>query len=137
MDESHKFPEHVTVRVTPLPKPGLAISIYFDMKFKKKFGYTVFTDKCGLAKVDKLELLTDFDNTRFFFLMDYVDPRENFTGRVTAKVLDSSGLKRASDALKTYRDYLRFPVNYEKNLLAATNTIQEYNDFEVTVILEY
>ncbi len=131
------LPKQVTIRVVPSPISGIAIGVYFEMGKKNNFGYTVFVDAGGIARIHIEEFLRTFDETRFLFLMDYVDPRSNFTGRVTAKVLSMSDLQRALRAFQAFDGKVPFPADYRKNLKAAIGRGQNPDDYRVEVQLGY
>jgi hypothetical protein len=127
------FPKRVCVRVLPKPVNGLAVGVYFEMQKKNSFGYVVFLDGNGFTEISGDELLKTFDATRFLFLMDYVDPRNNFTGKITAKVLSNSDLRRAITAFETFRGRVGFPADYEKNLAKAVERGQDPSNYDVEV----
>jgi hypothetical protein len=130
------FPESITVQVAPNPASGLAVLICFEMFKKNNFNYTIFVGKDGVATIRAEELLKWFDETRFLFLMDYVNPRGNFTGRITAKVLSNSDLLRAIEAFERFYDKVQFPADYETNLRAAVRRGQNPEEYHVDVIAE-
>jgi hypothetical protein len=130
------FPKSITVRVVPPPTRALAVGIYFEMSKKNNFAYTAFLDEGGVANIPGEQLLKTFDATRFLFLMDYVDPRNNFTGKVTAKVLSNLELRRAMEAFEIFRGKVAFPTDYEENLKAAANWGQNPDDYHVNVVAE-
>lgn len=127
------FPSKVTVQVTPVPPLGLAVRILFGMSKKNDFSYTIFVGNDGLAEISAEELLTKFDATSSFSLMDYADPRANFSGKITAEVLSNSDLQRAIEAFEMFRGYFKFPADYEQNLRAAVCRGQNPEDYCVVV----
>ncbi len=130
------FSTSITVHVVPNPASGLAVLICFEMSKKNNFNYTIFVGKDGVATIRTDELLKWFDETRFLFLMDYVNPRSNFTGRITARVLSNSDLLRASEALERFHGKVQFPTDYEKHLRAAVSRGQNPEEYHVDVIAE-
>jgi hypothetical protein len=135
MNTIFNFPKRVTVRVSP-PIEGLAVSLLFGMRKKNKFGYIIFTNILGIGEVAREELLHIFDEERSFFIMDYVDPRTNFSGEITAKVLSRSDLDGALKALGLFRDRISFPPGYEKNLGSAIARRLNPDDYKVEVMTE-
>lgn len=105
----------------PVPPSSLAVSIHFEMSKKNNFSYTTFVGEDGIARVSGEELLKTFDETRFLFLMDYVEPRSNFTGSITARVLSNSDLLRAIRAFERFHGKVQVPTDYEKDLRAAVS----------------
>jgi len=114
-----KFPECVSIRVTPPLPAGLAVSLRFHMKQKNSFTYIVFSDTNGAAEVRSDVLLTSFDQDRDTFLMDYKDPRAAFDGGITARIMSVDELKDALAAYETFREGLSFPCDYLKHLQFA------------------
>jgi hypothetical protein len=133
---SSSFPKSIVVRVRPNPESGLAVRIYFDMSKKNNFGYTVFLGPDGVAHISGEQLLNFFDLTRNTFTMDYMDPRGNFTGKIKAKVLTHSDLQRTLEAFESWRENIPFPVDYEKNLIAALKRGQNAEKYQVDVAAE-
>jgi hypothetical protein len=129
------FPRHVTVRVKPAVK-GVAISLLFEMLKKNKFGYPVFVNAEGVAELSGEELLKAFDETKSTFINDYVDPRRNFTGRITAKALSVLELDRALKAFEMFRGKVSYPVGYEENLRAALASGQDPDDYKVEITVQ-
>src|SRR6185437_12726533 len=130
------LPASITVHVAPNPTNGLAVSVCFEMSKKNNFNYPVFVGKDGIATIRADEFLRWFDETRFLFLMDYVNPRTNFTGRITARVLNNSDLLRAIEAFETWHGKVRFPADYESNLRAAVRRSQSPDEYHVDVMAE-
>jgi DNA integrity scanning protein DisA with diadenylate cyclase activity len=86
---------------------------------RNDFHYTVFLGETGTAAISMEELLRWFDEERSAFIMDYVDPRIGFSGKVEARLLSPSDMKRALKAFEQYRRYLPYPDNYEHQLRSA------------------
>jgi hypothetical protein len=130
------FPKQVRVRVDGPFAEGVAVGIRFEMRRKNDFNYTVFLDETGAADVSAAELLKTFDEDRAAFLMDYVDPRTNFTGQVKARVLTDAELRRAVGALEMFRGKIPFPDGYEERLRAAVARGQDSKQYSVEVVVE-
>lgn len=130
------FPASITVHVVPNPANGLAVLICFEMSKKNNSNYTIFVGIDGVATIRSEELLKWFDETRILFLMDYVNPRSNFTGRITAKVLSNSDLLRAIEAFEMWHGKVQLPTDYEPNLRAAVRRSQNPEEYHVEVIAE-
>jgi hypothetical protein len=119
MPAPRPLPENISLRAVGPSPDGLAISLYFEMSIKNNFGYLAFLGHDGTATISKKELTDQFDEERNMFLMDYVDPRVAFTGKITAKVLGVEGIVRALEAFTLYRKHVAYPMDYEKNLRMA------------------
>jgi hypothetical protein len=132
MEQTDNVPDSVTVKVEP-PVEGLAVFLVFGMARKNDFTYLVFLGPDGIAAVSGATLLESFDQKRNTFLMDYVDPRRAFTGRITARVLTSSELDRALTAFNMFRKYLVYPGGYETKLRAAISRGQDPKGYAVEV----
>jgi hypothetical protein len=132
MEADSVFPASVFVRATP-PVEGLAVSLSFEMRRKNSFTYTVFLDSRGAAEISDRDLLTTFDEDVRTFLMDYVDPRSHFTGRITATVMSDRELQQAVEAFEMFRGHLSFPARYESRLRAALARGQKPDDFQLKV----
>jgi hypothetical protein len=128
------LPALVTIKVSPAPQFELAVRILFGMSKKNDFYYVIFVDANGNAKVSAEELLRQFDETRSMFLMDYVDPRSSFDGRITAEVLSDLDLQRAIAAFELFRGTVAFPKDYERNLGNAASRGQKPDDYSVQVV---
>jgi hypothetical protein len=133
MHSTSIFPSRVSVSANDARAEGLAINLRFEMHSKNSFDYTVFLNHEGRATVSAEELLRTFDEDRSMFIMDYDDPRLGFTGRITAKVLSTSELHSAVDALETFRGKCSFPVGYEGNLRAALARGQNPDEYQIEV----
>ncbi|MBE3123184.1 MAG: hypothetical protein IMZ65_00080 [Planctomycetes bacterium] len=107
------------------------------MSRKNSFHYMVFLDATGAAEVSGEDLLSIFDEDRTAFLMDYTNPRTDFAGRITAKVLGTAEIDSAVRAFEMFRGNLSFPFGYEGNLRAAAARGQSPNDYEVEVKGEF
>lgn len=133
MQSTCEFPRHVAVRVEHQSVDGLAVSLCFEMKEKNNFTYTVFLGPSGSVEISGGELLRTFNEDRSMFITDYVDPRVGFTGRITARVLNTSELHSAIKAFEVFRGKCSFPVGYLENLRAALARGQNPSEFEVEV----
>jgi hypothetical protein len=131
--EPRPLPEHVHVSVKGPSPDGLAISLYFEMSIKNNYGYLVFLGPDGAATISKQELTDKFDVERNAFIMDYVDPRRAFTGKITARVLGVEEIVRALEAFELYREYLLYPTDYEKHLRKALSKNSDSDDYSVSV----
>jgi hypothetical protein len=89
------------------------------MKRKNCFNYIVFADSNGAAEVKSDKLLAVFDEERSAFLMDYENPREVFSGKITAKILSVKELESALAAYEVFRGKVSFPSDYAEHLKAA------------------
>jgi hypothetical protein len=114
-----QFPTRVQVRVNHPSPEGMAVDLRFEMRRKNAFDYIVFLDAQGVAEVSGEELLRAFDEERFAFLMDYADPRSDFTGHIVARALPPQEVESALKAFRMYRGHLAYPEGYEKKLLDA------------------
>ena len=123
------FPRRIIVRVND-PREGLAVSLRFGMARKNDYFYTALLGPEGLAEVSGEELLRHFDQTFAFFIMDYLNPRGAFTGRVTASVPSTRELRDGIKGFEMYRDYFSFPEGYEKNLKKAAARGQNPEEFQ-------
>lgn len=132
MNVTADFPRQVTLTVVP-PCDGLAVSVTLEMSRKNHFTYMVFVGPDGIAKVTGADLLQSFDDERRTFLMDYVDPRSAFTGRIVAKVPTTRELEGAIKAFEMYREHLSYPEGYEVKLRAALARGQDPSLFRVEV----
>ncbi len=133
MQATCKFPSRVVVRVEHQSVEGLAVSLCFEMKQRNNFTYTVFLGPDGSAEISGGELLRTFNEDRAMFIADYVDPLAGFTGRVTASVLSTSELSKATKAFEIFRDKCRFPPGYAEHLRAALARGQDPSEFQVEV----
>jgi len=127
------LPALVAIKVSPAPQFELAVRIRFGMSKKNDFYYVIFVDANGNAKVSAEEL-SQFDETRSVFLMDYVDPRSSFDGRITADVLSDLDLQREIAAFELFRGTVAFPKGYERNLGNAASRGQKPDDYGVEVV---
>lgn len=137
MPSTTNIPARVTVTTRakgPSSPEGLCVCLRFEMRSKNSFSYVVFLDSHGATSASREEILSVFDEERQTFIMDYDDPRVSFTGRITAKVLNSEELKNALEAFQMFRGKLSFPENYEERLKAALRRGQTPSDYEVEVI---
>ncbi len=73
-------------------------------------------------------------NREPLFIIDYCDPRQDFSGEINASVLDGSGLGRAIEAFESFRDYTTYPVGYLGKLRAALARGQNPKEYRVVVI---
>jgi hypothetical protein len=89
------------------------------MSRKNPFDFVAFTSDDGTAAIRSDELLRTFDREREFFLMDYIDPRVGFTGKVTGKVLSDDEVRAAIKAVAEYRKCYSYPDGYEEGLRQA------------------
>lgn len=119
MSTIQTFPKCVSIRVTPSSPPGIAVRLQFHMKRKNCFNYIVFSDSNGTAEVKSDKLLAVFDEERSAFLMDYENPREVFSGKITAKILSAKELESALAAYEVFRGKVSFPSDYAEHLKAA------------------
>lgn len=131
------FPNSIIVRVIPKPTKGLAVAVYFEMRKKNKFTYITFLNDDGISDIRGDELLRMFDVSRHVFLMDYVDPRTNFTGKITTKVLSDLDLIHAAEGLEAFQGKVAFPPDYEKNLREAVRRGQDPIGYAVEVVTKY
>jgi hypothetical protein len=115
----------------------MAVDICFHMHRKNHFHYVVFLDADGAAEVSGQQLLRFFDDERALFIMDYGDPRAEFTGLVTARALGVQDLAKAIEALKMYQGYVAYPANYPAQLKRATNRNQNAPGCHVEVTVAY
>jgi hypothetical protein len=137
MNTPVSFPRRTIVRATPLPPEGLAVRLSFAMLKKNSFDFVVFLGADGIAEISEDELLAWFDQERNMFIMDYVDPRTNFTGQVTAKVLSTTELQGALRAFEKYSRYSKYPDNYKKFLnLAIERGQDDTAKYHVVIQLE-
>lgn len=136
MEPTCKFPRRVVVRVREPSAEGLAVSLCFHMKRKNHYWYTVFLDHNGCAEISGEELLRSFFEDSSFFLMDYVDARAAFTGRVSAKVKSTSELEGAVKVFEDFRKYYPYAPGYEKGLRAAAARGQDPNAYYVELEVE-
>lgn len=127
------LPESVRVSVQGPSPDGLAITLYFEMSIKNSYGYMVFLGPDGTANISKKDLTDKFDVERNAFIMDYVDPRRAFTGKITTKVLGVEDIARALEAFELYRKYLLYPTDYEKKLRTALKKNPNSDDYSVSI----
>jgi len=123
------------VRVNHASPEGLAVDLRFQMRSKNDFHFMVFLAANGVAEVSGEELLKTFDEERTAFLMDYVDPRTNFAGRITPRVLEPKDLENALKAFKMYRRHLIYPDNYEYKLTRAAGRAQNVGECPVELVV--
>jgi hypothetical protein len=121
----------------PACAEGLAVCLFFEMSKKNNFDYLLFAGPGSVAEVGGDTLLSWFDETRELFLMDYVDPRACFTGRITAKVLGRDELKGALKAFQLFNGLSAYPDNYEANLKAALRRGQSPEEYTVRIQADY
>ncbi len=137
MHSTFTFPNRVSVSVNHGRAEGVAVNLRFEMHSKNNFDYMVFLNDDGFATVSAEELLRTFDEDRSMFIMDYDDPRLAFNGRITAKVLSTSELHSALEALETFRGKCSFPVGYESKLRNALADGQNPDEYRVEVNVDY
>ena len=94
------FPEKIIITAKGEFKAGLAICLKFGMNQKNDYHYITFVNGEGRVEIGESELLKTFDETRNLFLMDYKDPREHFTGRIEAHVLDKTEIAVAITSIR-------------------------------------
>jgi len=127
MNIKHKFPESVRVRVDQQRAEGLAVRLCFEMKNKNNFTYTVFLDPYGTAMISSDELLKNFNEDRKMFLSDYTDPMTNFTGKITANVMNEADLNNAMKAFCVFKNKCSFPAGYMEHLKVALSRSKDAN----------
>jgi hypothetical protein len=126
------IPQCVSIRVTPSLPAGLAVSLRFHMNRKNHFSYILFTDANGAAEVRNDRLLAAFDGDRAYFLMDYVDPRQAFTGEITAEIMSIKKLKGAVDAYEMFKGY-SYPEGYIEKIKFALSLGEQASSHKVEV----
>jgi hypothetical protein len=127
------LPESILVRVTPAPPEGLAVFLQFGMQRKNSFGFPVFVGPWGEARVSKAQLLDFFDHERRAFLMDYVDPRTNFTGAIEAHVWRPEDVRHAQRVFEMYRRHLEYPQDYAERLRRALEVATDTREYQAVV----
>ena len=130
------LPRQVMVHVSPLPPAGTAVDVCFRMAKGNDFHYVIFVGENGTAAISMEELLRWFDGERSAFIMDYVDPRSGFSGKIEARVLGPSDVDRALIAFEAYRKYLPYPEGYEHHLRSARGKSQGPCAYRTEVKLE-
>ena len=131
-----KFPTRVIVRGHGPSIKGLAVNLCFEMQAKNNFNHVVFLDDNGVADVSREEFLRVFDEERAFFIMDYEDPRGNFTGKIVAEVWGAEEIDRAIEAYKNFHGVFLYPLDYERNLQAAKKSDQNPENYQIEVEVE-
>ena len=131
------FPKAVTVRLSGSHAQGRAVTLRFGMRVKNDYTYTVFIGANGLKIISDGELLESFDASRSTFVMDYADPRTEFAGRITARVLKTADLLRAREALMMYHKHLPYPQDYEQQLSTALTLPNDPNERVVELELHH
>lgn len=132
MSAVQEIPRCVSIRVTPPSPAGIAVNLRFHMNRKNDFYYIVFTDANGAAEARSERLLAAFDETRTYFLMDYVDPRGAFTGEITAEIMNVEKLKRAIAAYDMFKNY-NYAEGYIDKLKHALSLGEQVNSHQLAV----
>ena len=101
------------------------------MREKNAFSYLVFLDSHGDAEISGEELLRAFDEERNIFIMDYIDPRIGYTGKMDCRMLDPNELQRALDAFQMFRGKMSFPANYEEHLRAELQNKRNPKNYQL------
>ena len=127
------FPKQIIVSTTGRPAEGVAIHLRFEMSHKNSFNYMAFLDRHGKVEISGEELLKAFDEERNTFIMDYVDPRIGFTGKIALQVFGIPELQSALEAFKMFNGKLSFPEHYEHRLKAAIDRGQDPDRYQLTL----
>jgi hypothetical protein len=133
MPQPNAFPSCVTVRVTPPCPAGLAVRLRFGMNAKNSYSYLAFLNSQGIAQVSSDELLRTFAEERSIAIMDYVDPRIGFTGKIGAKIFDTNEILGAIHAYEMFKSVLSYPDNYEAQLKIALKAAQTPVPYKVEI----
>ena len=113
-----EMPKYLLVAAAGEFEPGLAVGIRFGMKSKNGFFLIVFIYDKALT-LSQEDLLTEFDQVRNVFVMDYADPRVAFDGNIQSDVLTETEIRAAIKAYHQYANVLKFSPGYLQNLEKA------------------
>ncbi len=119
------IPDKIKIKASGEFRTGLAIQLKFKMRKKNDYYYSVFLDETGCAEIKMDELLSSFDQDRHLFLMDYKDPRTEFTGVIEPHVLTKEEIAaqlrghEQDKKIPKYINQLVFPPRYWENLEKA------------------
>jgi hypothetical protein len=117
--DTTRFPSQLTLQVADRYAHGWGVMLTFRMRQKNHFHYLAFLDADGRAVLAADTFLKFFDEEREAFIMDYVDPREGFTGEIEAVVMDQVMLERALKTFQSYSKHLTYPGGYAEKLQYA------------------
>jgi hypothetical protein len=112
------LPDYVIVAAAGEFQAGLAIRLHFGMNQKRDFTWIAFIRDHPLT-LTKATILERFDQVRKCSLLDYVDPRSAFDGRIEVEVLTSAKIRAA---IKYYHAHARvkiYPPGYLESLEAS------------------
>ena len=134
------LPSRIVVRVTANGHAvgGMFICIKLKMSVRNDFDL-VFgpTDDEGGIIVTRENLLSEADKDRSFFLMDYGDPEQDFTGEIIVTALNRESLERALTAYEMFSKVWKYPVGYLEDLHKAHTKLDEMHTATLSLNVQH
>lgn len=124
------LPELVTCKVTYDCKPleGVYLRAILETDYRNNYDSIIGpTNKEGMAYLDQRQVLEDAARNLDMGLQDYFPIEKCFTGKIFLSILNIQQLEGVLSAYELYKDYIEYPVDYQKNIQMSINKLSEIN----------
>ncbi|MFO0859664.1 MAG: hypothetical protein U0570_03845 [Phycisphaerales bacterium] len=131
------WPSSILIRVAGNEPEGLAVRLVFQMKCKNDFSTIAFVDHSGSALLHRKDLFDEFDGERELFLMDYGDPRTDFTGAIVGNIMTRQEIAAAIQAYEMFRDVARYEPRYYSKLAIAQGKDCDVGEYTLEIVRQF
>ncbi|MGB7604267.1 MAG: hypothetical protein WBL93_02205 [Lutisporaceae bacterium] len=130
------FPDLFKIKIVDVdnrPVSNIAVMIRLFTNHKNDY-YLIpsISNEEGIIEVEREWMNKQINDTRDFFIMDYVSTIEDCKSKIEIKVMDKNEVINAIEGRKLYKDFMNIPEKDIENLLKSIN----YKYFPITKLAE-